>query len=195
MSITRRQFLLGTTAGLILPSFYERAYSFFENHGEPLLIVPKGSEETLYACSDFGQPPRLQLQLGAPGEGPPDMTIREFCLKYEEGDPETWWREQWLGADESESIDIDIDMPMDEFAVADRWLREDSCTARAYRYLESLDLGANFNGPNPIGGLDFIDGAYPGNDYLGVEAFDPVSVSLLQQRLNDLGTGIKIEMS
>ena len=30
--------------------------------------------------------------------------------------------------------------------------------------------------------------------YLGVEALDPVSVSLLQQRLNDLGAGIKIEM-
>ena len=55
MSITRRQFLLGTTAGLILPSFYERAYSFFENHGEPLLIVPKRTEETLYACSEFAE--------------------------------------------------------------------------------------------------------------------------------------------
>jgi hypothetical protein len=107
MSITRRQFLLGTTAGLILPSFYERAYSLFENHGEPLLIVPKRPEETLYACSDFAEPPKLQLQLGDPGEGPPDMTIREFCLKYGDGDPETWWREEWLGADESEPIDIE----------------------------------------------------------------------------------------
>jgi hypothetical protein len=192
MSITRRQFLLGTTAGLILPSFYERAYSFFENHGEPLLIVPKQPEETLYACADFAAYPKLQLQLGDPGEGPPDMTIREFCLRYVEGDPQTWWREEWLGEDESEPIDLD--MPMDEFAVSDRWLRTDSCTARAYRYLESLDLGADLNGPNPIGGLDFIDGACPGNDYLGVEAMNPVSVSLLQQRLNDLGTGIKIEM-
>ena len=42
--------------------------------------------------------------------------------------------------------------------------------------------------------LDFIDGACPGNDYLGVEALDPVSVSLLQQRLNELGTGIKMEL-
>lgn len=190
MSVTRRQFLLGTTAGLILPSFYERAYSFFENHGEPLLIVPKRPEETLYACSEFAE--GFQLHLGNPEEGPPDMTIREFCLKYGEGDPETWWRDEWLGADESEPIDIDEQI--DEWAVLDRWIRDDSSTARAYRYLESLDLGSDFIGSNPVGGLDFIDGACPGNDYLGVEALDSVSVSLLQQRLNDLGTGIKVEL-
>lgn len=192
MSITRRQFLLGTTAGLILPSFYERAYSFFENHGEPMLIAPEQPEDTLYACADFATAPKLQLQLGHPEEGPPDMTIREFCLRYGEGDPETWWREEWLYVDESEAIDIE--KPMDEDLIWDWWLRRDSATARAYHYLERLDLGSGFNGANPAGSLDFIDGACPGNDYLGVEALDPVSVSLLQQRLNDLGTGIRIEM-
>lgn len=188
MSITRRQFLLGTTAGLILPSFFERVYSFAENHGEPLLIAPKRPAETMYVCSDFA----LQLHLGDPGKGPPDMTIREYCLKYESSDPETWWREEWVGTDEPEPVDVD--MQMDEWAVLDRWIREDSSTAKAYRYLESLDLGSGFNAPNPVGGLDFIDGACPGNDYLGVEAIDEVSVSLLQQRLNELKTGIKIEM-
>lgn len=33
MSITRRQFLLGTSAGLVLPSFFEKAFNYFENHG------------------------------------------------------------------------------------------------------------------------------------------------------------------
>ena len=190
MSITRRQFLLGTTAGLILPSFYERAYSFFENHGEPLLIVPKRAEGTLYACADFAEPPQLQLHLGHPEQGPPDMTIREFCLQYGDGDPESWWREHWLYEDHSDPIDMEG--LMDPWSVLDWWGRRDSPTALAYRYLESLDLGTDFNGPNPVGGLDFIDGACPGNDYLGVEALDPVSVSLLQQRLNELGSGIKV---
>jgi len=192
MSITRRQFLLGTTAGLILPSFYERAYSFFENHGEPLLIVPKQPKDTLYASSDFVVPPKLQLNLGDPEEGPPDMTIREFCLEYGKGDPEAWWREAWLCTDDPEPVDIEG--PMDEWAVWDWWGRKNSSNARAYRYLESLDLGSDFNGPNPVGGLGFIDGAFPGNDYLSVEALDPVSVSLLQLRLNELGTGIKVEL-
>ena len=43
MSITRRQFVLGTTAGLVLPSFYDKTLTYFENHGEPLLIAPKHS--------------------------------------------------------------------------------------------------------------------------------------------------------
>ena len=33
-----------------------------------------------------------------------------------------------------------------------------------------------------------------GNDYRGVEAADQVSISLLQKRLNDLDTGIRISM-
>lgn len=65
MSITRWQFLLGTTAGLILPSFYDRAYSFFENHGEPLLIAPKRSGEVLYACSEYVEE-GFRLNLGDP---------------------------------------------------------------------------------------------------------------------------------
>ena len=192
MSITRRQFLLGTTAGLILPSFYERAYSFFENHGEPLLILPNRPNQILYACADFAESPKLQLNLGDPEAEPPDMTIREFCLEYGDGDPETWWREEWLCIDDLEPIDMDD--PMDRWAVLDWWCRKDSSMARAYRYLERLDLGSDFNGPNPVGGLEFIDGACPGNDYLGVEALDPVSVSLLQQRLNELGSGVEVRL-
>jgi hypothetical protein len=192
MSITRRQFLLGTASGLILPSFYDRVFSYFENHGEPLLIAPKNPGEILYACADFAEPPKLQLHLGDPEEGPPDMTIREFCLKYGAGNPETWWRDSWLCTEDPEPIEMDD--PMNRDIVMDWWLRKDSSTARAYRYLESLDLGSDFNGPNPVGGLDFIDGACPGNDYLGVEALNPVSLSLLQQRLNELGVGIEVRL-
>ena len=49
MSISRRQFILGTAAGLILPSYYERVFSYFENHGEPLLEIPKQARIDLYA--------------------------------------------------------------------------------------------------------------------------------------------------
>jgi hypothetical protein len=50
-----------------------------------------------------------------------------------------------------------------------------------------MDLGSGFSDPNPVGSLDFIDGACSGNDYLGVESLYPLSVSLLQLRLNELG--------
>ena len=100
MSITRRKFLLGTTAGLILPSFYERAYSYFQNHGEPLLITPKRHAKSLYACSESAAD-GFRLLLGNPEDTlPPEMTIREFCIAYGEGDPEKWWRELWRLAEE-----------------------------------------------------------------------------------------------
>jgi hypothetical protein len=94
MSITRRQFLLGTTAGLILPSFYEKAYSFFENHGEPLLVAPRQPGEILYACSDLYRcsdfaEEGFRLKLGDPEAEPPEMTIREFCEAFGEGDLDT----------------------------------------------------------------------------------------------------------
>ena len=61
--------------------------------------------------------------------------------------------------------------------------------------LEGLDLGSDLEGEKAVGETRFIDGPMPGNDYLGVEAADQVSVSLLQKRLNELNTGIRIVMA
>jgi hypothetical protein len=191
MPITRRQFLLGTSTGLILPSYYDKVVSYFENHGEPLIIAPKHPKEILYACSEFAAN-GFELKLGHPEMGPPEMTIREFCLAYGEGNPEKWWRESWLCPDDPESIDMDAQMEPD--FVMDWWVRKDSSSALAYRYLEDLDLGPHLAGYKVVGGLNFIDGASPGNDYLGVEAVDEISLSLLQQRLNELGTEIEVRL-
>jgi hypothetical protein len=40
----------------------------------------------------------------------------------------------------------------------------------------------------------FVDGACPGNDWLGVEISDLQSLALLQKRLDDLGAGIVLEV-
>ena len=48
----RRQFLIraGLAAGqLALPRFFDRALAFVENHGEPLLELPRSSERELIA--------------------------------------------------------------------------------------------------------------------------------------------------
>ena len=192
MSVTRRQFLLGTAAGLILPSFFERAHSFLENHGEPLLIAPKQPEEVLYAWADCAQE-GYQLNLGSPEKGPPDsMTIREFCHAYGQGDPEKWWREEWLCTDEQVAVDLDEDM--DRFAVEEWWFARDSPTARAYNYLETIDLGPKLSAAREVGGLNFYIGGAPGMGYQAVDAIDEVSLSLLQHRLNELATGIEVRM-
>lgn len=189
MSITRRQFLLGSAAGLVLPSFYEKAFSYFENHSEPLLPAPTKPGEILYAHTPFGE--GYELHLGEPYVEPPSMTIREFCLAFGDGDPEAWWRENWLFED---NIPVDMDEPMDQFAVEDWWMLKYSSNARAYHYLEGLDLGPQLSGAKAIGGLAFHCGAAPGVDYLGAEAIDEISLSLLQHRLNEIGSGIEVKL-
>ena len=192
MSISRRQFLLGTAAGLVLPSFYERALSYFENHGEPMLITPKRPTEVLYACSEFTEE-GFQLNLGNPHDVyPPEMTIREFCITYGEGDPEKWWREFWLYTDDCEPVDLDA--KMDQASVEEWWILKKSPFARAYHYLEGIDLGPQLNGADVAGGLDFYCGGGPGNSFFAVDAVDDVSLSLLQQRLNEIRSGIIVEI-
>ena len=41
-----------------------------------------------------------------------------------------------------------------------------------------------------VGDLTFVDGPCPGNDYLGVTSFDPITASLLQARLLELGEDV-----
>jgi hypothetical protein len=192
MSISRRQFLLATgssAVGFILPSFYEKALSFIEDYGEPLIVSPPDPKIELFAVDrgGFG----YEFNLGDPWCEPPDMTIREFANRYGHGDPEAWYRENWCREEDQE---VDLAAQMNYDYVLDFWCRAESPNALAYRLLEDLDLGPSLSGVNAVGELSFIDGPCPGNDYLGVEAADQISISLLQQRLNQLGTGIEIHM-
>ena len=184
MSISRRQFLLstvGAAGGFILPSFYTRALEFLDQFGEPLLEAPKLVVDELIICTERDG----ELNLGDPWEQVPDMSWREMLTRYQpEGldNLEAHW-------DLTES-QLDDEAPWDW--VVDFWCRADSPNARAYRLLNNLNLGPNFTEPDAIGELVFTDGPCPGNDYLGVAVEDEISASLLQQRLNDLNTGIKL---
>ena len=185
MSTSRRQFILGTAAGLILPSYYDKVFTFFENHGEPLLELPASSDIELFAV-DWGNC-GPQLHLGDPHTEPPEMTIREFAERYCGG------TEQYLeeyGYEES-----DLDSLMDYYDVLDTWIYNDAPAARAYRLLEDMDLGPDLSGEDSVGEIRFIDGVSPGNDSFWCEAADEVSLSLLQKRLNELNTGIRVTMA
>ena len=74
------------------------------------------------------------------------------------------------------------------------WLCTDSPMARAYRVLEKLDLGPDLNSKDAVGQIDFLECPNMGSWYVGTQTEDPVSVSLLQKRLNDLNTGIRVTL-
>ena len=186
MSFTRRQFLLstvGAAGGFILPSFYARALEFVDQFEEPLLEPPKRVVDELIICQEF----EGELNLGDPREEPPDMTWREYLTRYHPGSLDEF-EFHW----ELEEAQLDDAAPWDK--VIDSWGQFDSPAARAYHLVESLDLGPDLTGPKAVGGLISIDGSCPGVDYLGVRAEDDISISLLQQRLNDLKTGIKVSL-
>ena len=184
MSITRRQFILGTGAGLILPAYYDKVFTFFENHGEPLIEVPRRATIDLFAV-DRGAGYGYQLNVGDPWAEPPAMTIREYANRYYEG--EEHYREDCCDGEE-----VDFDDFIDPEFVVDCWARTDSPNAQAFYLLEDLDLGPDLDGADAVGAIRFIDGPMPGSDYTGVEAADQVSLSLLQKRLNEMNTGIQI---
>jgi len=79
MTTSPRNFILGTASGLILPSYYDRVLSSFENTGEPLIEVPKNTEIELIAIDRGGD--CYELNLGDPWSEPPEMTVREFALR------------------------------------------------------------------------------------------------------------------
>jgi hypothetical protein len=69
----------------------------------------------------------------------------------------------------------------------------DEVVARVCDLLKSLDLGSHLNRPGSVGGIRFERPR--GKMGCGEFAYcdDLLSVSLLQARLNELGTGIKVE--
>lgn len=188
MSISRRQFILGTGAGFILPSYYDTVFSFFQNHGEPLIEVPTVANIDLYAVNWSGC--FIEFHLGKVQSEPEPMTIREFAERYfgdEQGYLDAYCCER-------DGIEVDFDAIQDPVMVENTWLRNDSPTARAYRLLENLDLGPVFNGEDAVGHIEFLDAPNMGSWYLGTQTEDPVSVSLLQKRLNELKTGIRVSL-
>jgi hypothetical protein len=191
MSITRRQFLLGmasTSAGLIVPTYLTKATQFLEETGQPLLIPPKHIITELYAV-DFGDG-EFELYLGDPDEMPPQMTHREFAEYTGYSTLDEYFKAHY--GEEEEYRYIDPDDYVDYEFVGEAWARSESPNARAFHLLGTLDLMPLSGYPGQGGELVFVDGACPGNDYLGVHAVGAHSLSLLQARLNQLDTGIRI---
>ena len=190
MSITRRQFLFSIPAagaGFILSSFFDKAVDALAKTGEPLIVPPREATIELLAV-DHGTG-EFQLNVGDPWLGPPSMTLREYIDDYSGCDVDMYLAENF-DADEV----VDLDAEVDEWRVMDAWAATDSPNVIAYNLLDCLDLGPNLDGPDAVGELQFINGACPGNDYIGVQAADALTLSLLQQRLNLLNTGIHINI-
>ena len=174
MSVSRRFFMYGAGA-LVTPGFATRAAAYAERTGRPLLITPDAVEGELHFFDDM-------ISLGPPEAVPTSLTWLEYLTRYE-------------GAVNAS----DVARLLDAHGVDEEWLdREIDLTeggpwcpfANAYRLLDGLGLGPI---RRPSGRSGWLDGLEFVNCYFThVAAKDPVVRALLQARLIELGTGLKL---
>lgn len=86
----------------------------------------------------------------------------------------------------------DLDTPIHEEYLWDNWFLHDGPQARAFHLLQSLDLGSELSGPEAVGSLRFVEEANMTSSWVSARVDEDVTLSLLQRRLNDLGTGIRV---
>ena len=190
MSITRRQFLFqtsGTLVSFILPAYFDKAFNYLEQHGEPLIEIPAQPTIEMLAV-DHCSNGEFQLNFGDPWEGPPDVTLREYIDSYYAD------LDEYLDEHELTAADIDLDGAVDPEWVMDTWAYSSSPNALAYDFLYPLDLGPELQGPDVVGEIQFIDSDALAHDYKGAHAVSELTLSLLQDRLNQLKTGVAIRI-
>jgi hypothetical protein len=182
--LTRRQLIIGAIGAAFSPlSFYEKAFSHYENFGEALLIPPSNPTRILNVASEFD----LEFCLGNVYEEPPTMKWREYLQRYWQGNnDEDEWRENWG--------DIDFEAKADPWVVTDSWCLRDSPAVKAYYELDKLLPELSRVEDSVRGELLFYDGPAPGSNYRGVQASSQLSISLLQVELNRLNSGFLIKV-
>ena len=198
MDITRRHFLLGTAgaaAGLILPSYYRRALEFIDARGAPLLEpAPRPVTELLAYRAEWTE---LQygLSVGPPRGSPPPMTYEQFADRYNVDPVESLygWEDDFKEFEKTFDWDAKVNWENEFFW--ETWMERDAPQKLAYELLRNLDLGPQLAGPNAVGELKVEEGSTMVSTYWEVEAADDISLSLLQERLNALKTGVKIVMA
>jgi hypothetical protein len=195
MSTSRRFFLVGAGA-LITTSFVSKAVAYAERTSKPLLVTPDRIEGELFIYEDG----RISLGPFILFDNEPVPTWRQR-LAQETGKPIETISDA-IAAGYPDLTEQELDTLLDEFGWADSWEYMRSPTARAYRLLDSLDLGLLRHRPRYTRDqnfLTFIQSFHPLDSSHVVfaqdpetERLDPVTASLLQARLVELGTGLRL---
>ncbi|MDB2530786.1 hypothetical protein N9X46_08770, partial [Paracoccaceae bacterium] len=88
-----------------------------------------------------------------------------------------------------------LDVIADPMFSVNQWGQWKSPNAQTYYYLCDLDLTGEGQGPGLLlGDLHFRMGEASCGDYLGVLSEDPITASLLQARLIELGHNTSVEI-
>lgn len=193
MPITRRVFSIGAGA-LITAAFVSKAAGHLEITGRPLLVSPPRIEGELFVDMDG----YISLGRWLEIEDVPVMTWRECLTRFDGARFDSAKDEQFW----SDHVHPDaLDGPMNEESWWHAWYANVCPAAQAFRLLDKLDIGpleARWDEEDDdderasLPALEFVDGPQPGDSSRYVLAKTPMSVALLQARLVELGTGLKV---
>ena len=188
MSFSRREFLLGFGAGLLLPKNWDFYANYLARTGEPYLAAPGSARHTLFVknCEDDAGP-RLLLDFDDHDASVPDfsnMTKRQFIHTYLPDYTE-----------EELEYECGLDERVDHWYAFEHWVDRHSPDIKAFQLLEPLDLGRlSDNNDRGEGWIHFVNGPCPGNSSQWVN-IDLLGTSVLQHKLIELGLPIKVALA
>jgi hypothetical protein len=199
--MNRRSFLVGS-GSILTSAFVDKANWFLRNKNS---VVPfaeaKETANTIYFV-DLGNQ-NFDLRMGNPEYGLPDLTFRQWLEKYEYPLNFELQGDEGINKESFEKLmswhDVETDQ-LDEIAPFElyhrKWELTDSPFARANLYLRDLDLfNDSASNGELLGDLEFIDQHRMHHGYtLGVASEDPLTASLLQARLLELGKNISVKI-
>lgn len=212
----RRSFIVSAACALLTPGFLRDAARTLERTSSPLLVPPDSPSRTLYALRGAkltGPGYFYDLWLDSVREDPNDdffyMTWREYLsargyrvrgkdralakllLKFYEEHLALNGETDGERLKEARAL---LDEPANGDFLLDQWKSWGSPQGKAYNELFDLDLGPDPRLRRGTGSVDFIDSPSLGYYACSVEVDGCLSLSLLQGRLNELGTGLQIEI-
>ena len=205
----RRGFLIDPNSEHINATFVEKARKY-----GPLLAAPENSTRTMYALrseSISGSGYFYDLWLDEPEDNLSDpffdMTWREFFKAKGYGSDDKELAQELLSdhlyyrfedeEDETKKIEgatAALDESPDIDFLHEEYRSWGSPQGRAYKTLAGLDLGPEYDPEKTVGLINFIDSPSLSYHACSVEVEDCLSLSLLQAKLNELNTGIEIEI-
>lgn len=184
MDVSRRNFLIGTASAFgaaTMPDLQARIL----DAGRPILLAPNLVAKRMFVYEGGA------LLLG-------DQTIETF--------PRPTWKEFFIENGSRTAKDLqdnadnwlidDIETPIDDNNWGDIYEINYDPLPAAYHLLKRLKVGTALRSKTRTAGrLDFYAGSnHPGSNDLWVEAYDDLSVSLLQARLIELKQPIQLVM-
>ena len=187
MTVTRRSFLVGAGA-VLTAAFVKEAEEFARDSQRPLLPPAIDANKELFyeQVEDY-----WRLHLGVPQFEIPEPQLLIENLRWHGNELGTQAQIDAFCADTGWS-EAQLFAPMNDWDWETQWEHNLNPEAKAFVFLSENKLFPPRGGGRREGALSFEEFSNPMSNWRWVEVHDPLSLSLLQARLNELKLATKV---